>query len=245
MVPWLTDMSVFKPNTYDLMFGHFDASRQFLIQSYIEEHSALNSMTEKTADSIGNFIEVVKPDGYIFSGHIHARKEFKAKGRNFIFIGTPCQLSFGEMGLKCGYYLLDSNNKPKFEEIKGTPKHFYIKMSEVSKIGVDKYNFDFVSGNIIQRVYDLDVDRKIDNAVIRKITELCPLEERPPKYTVEIENESALVSPNNFDNINQSQLEYIRNYIDSIDDKVLDEKCLDKEQLFNVMEKYYRLVENG
>lgn len=31
LVPWLADFSAFKPNTYDMMFGHFDASHKYLV----------------------------------------------------------------------------------------------------------------------------------------------------------------------------------------------------------------------
>ena len=34
-VPWLSDLSSFKANSYDFLFGHFDISSKFLISNYI------------------------------------------------------------------------------------------------------------------------------------------------------------------------------------------------------------------
>ena len=53
-----------------------------------EVDSAIGMQKEQEAE-LGSFIDVVKPDGVIFSGHIHTRKEMLAKGRKLIFIGSP------------------------------------------------------------------------------------------------------------------------------------------------------------
>ena len=45
----------------------------------------------RSADLLKNFIDLVKKNGTVFSGHIHHHKEFVAKGRKFIFIGSPYQ----------------------------------------------------------------------------------------------------------------------------------------------------------
>lgn len=108
LVPWLGDVSAYEHETFDLMFGHFDVSQKYLMKSYIEDNMLKTSATEemsaiidsdsmlKTAvakssagDYVGDFIDVVKRDGTVFSGHIHGHKEFIAKGRKFIFVGDP------------------------------------------------------------------------------------------------------------------------------------------------------------
>ena len=50
--------------------------------------AAIN-LKARSADLLKTFIDLVKKNGTIFSGHIHQHKEFAAKGRKFIFIGTP------------------------------------------------------------------------------------------------------------------------------------------------------------
>lgn len=39
LVPWLSDLSKFRKESYDLLFGHFDIDGKFLIASYLEQHS--------------------------------------------------------------------------------------------------------------------------------------------------------------------------------------------------------------
>lgn len=100
-VPWLTPISEYEKNSFDMMIGHFEISSKYLMQSYIEEHTQKRTTDSKTLskifdgniqksnDMVGNFVEVVKPNGYIYAGHIHKRKEFVTKDRNFIFVGAP------------------------------------------------------------------------------------------------------------------------------------------------------------
>ena len=103
LVPWLGDLVKYNDETFDMMFGHFDVSHDYLVKSYVEEHSstavsdsvsktldiALETASSKTNDLVGSFVDKVKRGGTIFSGHIHKRKEFISKGRNFILIGDP------------------------------------------------------------------------------------------------------------------------------------------------------------
>lgn len=109
LVPWLSDLSAFKQETYDFLLGHFDISSKFLISSYIKEHSSTQEATSSVAseinddfslessrctednpeDFLGSFIELAKKNGTVFAGHIHQHKEMTAHGRKFIFIGTP------------------------------------------------------------------------------------------------------------------------------------------------------------
>lgn len=42
--------------------------------------------------------------------------------------------------------------------------------------------------------------------------------------------------------IRKSKLEYIRNYVDGIDQLALNEQGIDRKRLFSVLESYYRKV---
>lgn len=44
-VPWLSDISGYADSSFDMMIGHFEISSKYLMQSYIEEHSAKNART--------------------------------------------------------------------------------------------------------------------------------------------------------------------------------------------------------
>jgi len=38
LIPWLGDLSQFKNNRYDMLFGHFDISTKFLISQYVSSN---------------------------------------------------------------------------------------------------------------------------------------------------------------------------------------------------------------
>ena len=164
LVPWLTDLSVYGEETFDMMIGHFEISSKYLVQSYIEDNSEKRKTSDKAkarinedallkggssskaADLIGNFVDLVKRGGRIYAGHIHKHREMTVKGRWFSFVGSPYQQNLGEMDAECGFYLLDSENRPKFVDTETPPRHIQVFMSEAMK---DGYDFAPVAGNIV------------------------------------------------------------------------------------------------
>lgn len=177
LVPWLGDLSTQEKESYDYLFGHFDVSSKYLIRSYIEEHSKSSISSElttsldadedlktggsKASDLIGDFVEVAKRDGIVFAGHIHTRKEFIAKGRKFIFVGSPYQQNLGEKDNLCGFYILDAAGKAEFHEVASAPKHVEFRMSQVLK-DLDGFDFSIAKDNIVHKVYDVEVDPQVD-----------------------------------------------------------------------------------
>lgn len=135
----------------------------------------------KTGDLVGTFVELAKPAGVVYAGHIHQHREFVSRGRTFIFVGSPYQQNLGEMEGNCGFYLLDKNNRRKFIETDGVPKHVQVFMSKA-----DGFDFSSVAGNIVQKVYDIDVPRDVDIAVSRRIADAEPYEELLPDYRVSV-----------------------------------------------------------
>lgn len=278
-VPWLSDLSNFKKCEFDLMFGHFDISMDYMIASYIEEHSSnqiadasIKDMIEndallndggygevniedkftkisknkiKSADVIGSFVELVKEGGFIYAGHIHSHKEFVSKMRNFIFVGSPYQQNFGEIDSDAGYYVLDEKNSRKFIKTVDVPKHVRINISDVLKEGIDKYDFSNLRGNIVQRNYDVDIDLKMESVINQKIVDSLPFEEALPNYTVALSTDNVVITNESIDMIKKSKLEYIRQYIDKIDQKTLDSSNLDKNELYKILENYFNLASGG
>lgn len=274
LCPWLSDLSIYKNESVDMLVGHFEVSTKYLIASYIEENSnknvsnenLLSSMMENDShlkyeitdldkiniskykskksagDLVGSFIDVVKKDGIIFSGHIHRHKEFRAKGRRFIFIGSPYEQHFGDMGNECGYYILDEDSNYKFYEIENIPKHVELKMSNLIN-NLDNFNYKEITGNIIQRIYDVEVDRIVDSKITQKLLDAKPFEELVPRFDVVIEeNNLTKQQLESINAIKKTKLEYIRNYIDNIDKEVLEQQQLNKDILFNYLESYYKSV---
>ena len=264
LVPWLSDLSSFKKDTYDFIFGHFDISSKFLITSYALEHSkklqtsdeltsildndddlaSSNTVQDELGQQLGSFIELAKKNGTVFAGHIHQHKEMKVRGRNFIFVGSPYQQNLGDYGCKCGYYVIDEAGKWKFHEIKGIPKHVKVECSKVLETGIEKYDFSGVHNNIVQKVYDIDVKVDDDLKINQKIASFKPYEELLPEYKVALDLSQAVEQSDEVDVkmqslISKSKLDYIDSYIAQIDSKVLDSEGIDRQKLLDVMHKYY------
>ena len=175
----------------------------------------------------------------MFSGHIHQHREFKSKGRRFIFIGSPYQQNTGEAGFESGFYILDETGKYRFYETRGVPKHVKLRMSDILLHGVDKFNFSVVTGNIVKKIYDCEVDRVVDGEIARKIVDNGPYEELTPEYEVMAKYEND-PDKNTIELIKKDQIQYIRNYVDTMDRDSLEKESIDPDELFNVLEKYYR-----
>ena len=268
LVPWLANLDGFKKDSYDLMLGHFEISSKFLVQSYIEEHSgkleaskaisseldeddflddpgAAGAQSSKATDLLGSFIELVKPKtGIILAGHIHQHKEMLAKnGRKFIFIGTPYEQNLGELGNACGFYEISEEGKLKFIKLDKLPRHIQLKTSEIKKAGFEKFDFSNVSGNIVQKIYDEELTQAEEAKLAQKINDFKPYEELLPEYKVAIQY--ALKSKDDQTSVEllqKSKLEYIRNYIDNMDDKVLEAINVNRDELFGILEAYYKRV---
>lgn len=277
LAPWLTDLAVYGRDSFDMMFGHFDISPQYLLASYIEHNRERNVASDKalesiendemlresglddigfdcevdqkilkgevkSSDMIGSWIEIVKEGGTIFSGHIHNRSEFVSKGRQFIFVGSPYQQTLGEIDSKDGFYVLDAKNRWEFHPLGGIPVHVDLVMSRIVK-NFDGFDFSVVAGNIVHKIYDIEVDRVLDAKITRKIVDAKPYEEITPEYDIRTSSES--IDDETVNALKKSKLEYLHNYINSIDDSALEKDSLDRNRLFEITTEYYNMVDEG
>ena len=262
-VPWLGDVSSIEKSSYDMMFGHFEISSQWLMKQYVKSNmtqfavgqkvqeeidndSMLSSSSIQTtkadASDIGDFVEVVKEDGVIFSGHIHSHREMVARRRKFIFVGSPYQQNLGEKDNHCGFYVIETDGRYSFHEISSTPKHVQLKLSQIVK-DISAFDFSIVKGNIIHKVYDVEVSHVDDAKISRKIAQWQPYEELLPDYEVSLSMLGDDASQNeSISLIKKSKLDYIKNYISSIDDALLSEQKIDRDKLYSVLESYYKEV---
>lgn len=265
LVPWLSDLSGFNEESYDFLFGHFDISTKFLVSSYAQEHSkpktasssialeinndsslnALDQHSSTAEEQLGDFIRLAKKTGTIFAGHIHQHKEMIVKGRKFIFVGTPYEQNLGDIGCSCGYYIINENGEYHFIQIEGLPKHVQFKASDILAEGVDKFDFSSARGNIVQKVYDTDLPVEIDLKANQKIASFKPYEELLPDYQVQVDftravddmSHSSLVQM-----LKKSKFDYIRSYIEQLEDSALDAQSIEKSKLLNIMKPYYDAV---
>lgn len=196
----------------------------------------------KSSEMIGSWIEVVKDGGTIFSGHIHNRSEFVSKGRQFIFVGSPYQQTLGEIDSNDGFYILDRKNRWSFHPLSGIPVHVDLVMSRIVK-DIDGFDFSVVIGNIVHKIYDVEVDRVLDAKITRKIVDAKPYEEITPEYDIRASSED--VDDETVKALKKSKLEYLHNYINSIDDSTLEKEDLDRGRLFEITTEYYNMVDEG
>jgi len=196
----------------------------------------------KSSEMIGSWIEVVKDGGTIFSGHIHNRSEFVSKGRQFIFVGSPYQQTLGEIDSNDGFYILDRKNRWSFHPLSGIPVHVDLVMSRIVK-DIDGFDFSVVIGNIVHKIYDVEVDRVLDAKITRKIVDAKPYEEITPEYDIRASSED--VDDETVKALKKSKLEYLHNYINSIDDSTLKKEDLDRGRLFEITTEYYNMVDEG
>lgn len=281
MCPWLSDISSYKKETYDYVFGHFDISKKYIINAWAEEHKSENLSTteienilikngygferdiinkknkkiDKLTNSkkcLGNYVDLCKKGGYIFCGHIHTRRELKVKGRNFIFIGSPLQLNWGDENhngdtSNRGVYILCTDTDSDdiiFIENNNNPIHKKIYISELNPTTdctTDELLEDIpIEGNFVKLIYDKQVEFQVLNRLIDCINNMKPIEPVSVDYELkvsfcEIDTDGVVDS--------ESKLMYITNVVNNIGDEIFENYSVKKDDVINMFEKYYEKVE--
>ena len=252
LIPWLGDLTAYDKESQDMLFGHFDISSKFLIKSYVADNAA-KGVSEalgkelsadkdlgSVGDLVGDFVDVAKKTGKIFSGHIHGHKEFLSKGRWFSFVGSPYQQNLGELGCKCGFYVIDEANNAKFVELEGIPKHVEVRVSQMLK---DDFDFSCIKGNIVHKIYDVDIEAADDAKLSQKINDQQPYEELMPDYEVALKDTPMTeITDESIALIKKSKMEYVKRYVENIDKKTLEAEGLEADKLIAVLEEHYDMV---
>lgn len=257
LAPWLSDLSPFSPESFDFLIGHFDISSKYLMNSYIEDNmnkaeaksetlGEIDGLPERKSSAfLGNFIDLAVKGGTVFAGHIHKHEEQTVRGRRFMFIGSPYQQTLADVGNECGFYVVDERGGYSFHRITGVPYHLVLKISDIMDAGPDKFDFSRVRGNIVQRLYDVEISPEDDRQIQRRITDACPFEEAVSDYRVKLDFSAGCGGGENpIDVIRKSKLEYIRKYIDGMDAETLSAAGVESGKLYELMKKYYEAVED-
>ena len=252
LIPWLGDLTAYDKESQDMLFGHFDISSKFLIKSYVADNAAKGVSEElgkelsadkdlgSVGDLVGDFVDVAKKTGKIFSGHIHGHKEFLSKGRWFSFVGSPYQQNLGELGCKCGFYVIDEANDAKFVELEGIPKHVEVRVSQMLK---DNFDFSCIKGNIVHKIYDVDIEAVDDAKLSQKINDQQPYEELMPDYEVALKDTPTTeITDESIALIKKSKMEYVKLYVGNIDKKTLEAEGIEADKLIAVLEEHYDMV---
>lgn len=186
---------------------------------------------------IGSFTDKVRKGGSIYAGHIHSHKEFCVRGRNFAFIGSPYQQTLGEKDCECGWYVMREDGTSTFECSKSAPRHVQIKVSDILSGKADLRELD---GNIVQKIYDVDVGCEDEIEINRRICAHSPYEEINAEYAVEIKSDDRIdVNDKNAEMICNNRLDYVKSYLNELGEEELKSKGIRVDVLFPMMETYF------
>lgn len=160
-IPWATEVKDMP--LADITFAHLD------IVSFYQNGYHL---CEKGFESIDLF----KKSKYIISGHYHKRDHREYTDGTILYVGSPYQMTFGEVGDERGIYIFDLE-KETFEFIENniSPKHKKIKVSDLisKKIGADNLKTE-IPNNLISLIIDHPITPDIQSILISKIQNLGP-----------------------------------------------------------------------
>jgi len=162
IIPWITDfneiMTLLEDNVgkADMVFSHFDVAGMSYDNGY---------PIQKGID-----FSILKKYEIVISGHIH-KPQVKD---NFIYLGTPYHLDFGDIGQKKGLYTLDMPNmKMDFVRNDKSPEFKYIdifdllEMTDAQLKDICYNSFIKVKGpnSVIQHIQKDDVKNYIKELV--------------------------------------------------------------------------------
>jgi DNA repair exonuclease SbcCD nuclease subunit len=129
--------------------NHKDIEKKYLLGHISIDGAKLNSAGSIADVAIEHDGDMIKIDRSLFKrykhsffGHYHGAQKLAP---NMEYIGSPLQLSFGEAGEQKHIILLDTKtNDKKYIENNFSPKHFYIKQSEIENVNKDELKNGFV-----------------------------------------------------------------------------------------------------
>ena len=240
------------------LFGHFNLPNSCIRYNQVSV-SNLDDLTEDmvSINDIREFCnDCLDIGGIGFSGHIHCRTEQTYKQNRIIFVGSPFEMTFGEMNSPHGFYVLDSENNISFEETKcdaSIPKHVVLRLSDCfdndGKIK-DKKSFANLKGNIVKKIIDKDLTSAESMKLNELLNSLKIFEFGESEYGSLMnsglsENGQQQTIDNSSDNASMLTLDsYFDTVIQAIDDNTLQSANVTKEELKECFLSYVSRV-NG
>lgn len=159
IVPWLTTEleKKFTENLpkikmkYDYVFGHFEICG-FVYEAGVVAVNGLNPV-----DFFDNFKNTV-------SGHFHTHSEKKAGESSIHYVGTPYQLTFGDIGEEKGFWIFDMD-KDERKFVKNNVSNEFIKLRSLEEIkeydSFEKYFVEFIYNNKMTREEVFLIEKEI------------------------------------------------------------------------------------
>lgn len=199
LIPW--GFKITKP--VDFIFGHFSFQGALYSNAMLNEHG-------ENPDEMINFASL------IFSGHFHYPKEYSYKKGKIVVVGSPLQLTWGEIDEAKGFYVLDLETN-YYEMIGNTtlPIRHKINLSDMKNDEFKKKLNNIVKGNFIKLV----IDEEIGYEKILKIENF--LNKMNPIRSIEVEyfkksNKCKLPELVNMPERSFNKYDVIKTYVDNL-----------------------------
>jgi DNA repair exonuclease SbcCD nuclease subunit len=165
MVPWGVEYDQI-PKTDGIIFGHFEISSFYMNSYKVCEHGMESKQLFKKAP-------------FIISGHFHKKDDRKYDKGRIVYLGSPYQHNFGDVGDARGIYVLDlEKNELEFIENNISPKH--LKLSAKAFVenpeSIDSALLnEQLENNIVSLIVDTDIAQEDLALLSSKLHKKAPL----------------------------------------------------------------------
>jgi DNA repair exonuclease SbcCD nuclease subunit len=149
----------------DVIIGHFELNG-FKMNSF------------KMCEGGEDCDHILDKGDIVLTGHFHLRQERRSKKGLVLYVGTPYEMDYNDMGSDKGYHILDlSSLGVEFVEYPHTTKHKKIKVSDLiaHKDNLNDYLTKEVKGNVVTFVVDRELDFDKIGALVQKLQLYEPL----------------------------------------------------------------------
>lgn len=161
-VPW--GCSVPTDTKVDIIVGHFELTG-FKMNSF------------RVCDGGDDSDTLTNAGNLIITGHFHLRQERVNKTGTVLYVGTPYEMDYNDMGSDKGYHIVDTNtNNTEFVIYPLTTKHKKLTVTELinNKDRMDDYLNANVRGNVVTLVVDKEMDYDKISILVQKLQTYQP-----------------------------------------------------------------------
>jgi DNA repair exonuclease SbcCD nuclease subunit len=157
LIPWGTPVSDI-PKT-DICFGHFEINT-FYMNTY------------RACDKGEDSKNLLNKSPFIISGHFHKKDHRKYDKGQILYLGSPYQQNFGDLGDERGYYIIDLDNKTfNFHTNNFSPKFLKVNSQDVNEDLLKKN----IKNNFVSLMIDSSLKHDEINNILNKVHTLKPI----------------------------------------------------------------------
>lgn len=216
-VPWGVNVSDIP--TGDVIIGHFELNG-FKMNSFkvCEGHDESEHILDKAS--------------IVLTGHFHLRQELRSKKGLVLYVGTPYEMDYNDMGADKGYHIVTlSDLNIEFIKYANTVKHKRVKVTDLieHKDTLSGYLSSEIANNVITFIIDKEIEFEKINALVQKIQTFQPFIFRGVEYVKK--NETVIDLKDTKANIQTEQL--ITDFVEQMELENSDEVTTLVLELYN------------